>query len=219
MIKLFPMFRIFRCKVEEHEVPLEESVPRLVDAAYLVWAKARMLVPAVDAPEEEEESELIAEEIEIEPVMDLAKAREIARVIEDRIRLYSVRFGRGMPYVPPASGDPDSYSIDVSKLRSIMDEFLRERAPRKIDIPVVKIDFLAHVRWFWREVRRMASEKMVIAFSRFPWRSRKDEVLSFLALMELIRRHRVKAWQEEMPGDILFSTRSFDEYKKRRDAK
>jgi len=219
ILELGPLCRLFREKVEESFYPLEESFCLLEDLCDLTLSKSFWLLPSpggdVEAASgfiEEEEDEANSDGEGQDrctlgvPIMgqdEMERGREeLKRLLEES----SLRFPRG--FVFSGEGVFESVeAIDPCALNQVMQELIRRSARRERVVVVPKWNFLAHLRRFWREIRRLAAKRVVLRFSWFRGNEKREFIQNFLVFLELVKRGRVYARQEKMEEDIVFSTK------------
>lgn len=221
LLKLRPLVCYLRRQVERGEIPLEESVRKLAYASELVAAKLRFLLPGslpgVEGPDQENSAADAVEYAEDSagpealsaPLLDKDQLQRASRLIADLIESGSRYHWRGLVSLP-GEGQSAFYqvstvsTIDPAELAQVLRELEKKRAsgPKLV---VSRWNFIAHLRNFWRQVRQLASRHMVLRFSVISGKTRAEKILSFLALLELVKRRRILARQAEVFGDIIFS--------------
>lgn len=183
---------------------LELAGEFLIMAATLLDIKARMLLPSPAPCPTEGEAPLEEPDPRRELVQRLMEYRQFKaaathlRSLEDQQRQ---RFPTS-PYQPPASASlPEGITVSqlIEAFRLVLDR-VQEPAPRVL--PRYRITLRAMIRRLLEVVYR---HPVGISFFRlFPVHpGRLEVVVTFLALLELLRRHRVRAVQEVPFGDII----------------
>jgi len=210
ILRLAPLFRIFRGQVEASEIPLETSVRTLAKASDLVVAKIRWLLPSQtqEAPDMEDEGmgdvsgEVGATYVPAMEPGELAKATDYMKMLlGDSARKYP----RGATSLMSAPTTVIT-SIDARELRAAMRLVVAKSEPIRRTLVIPKWNFVAHLRSFWSEVRRLAGKGALLRFSRFLGRDKKEAIQNFLAFLELIKRRRLFARQTGPFGEIVFGT-------------
>lgn len=209
VLQLAPLLTRFRERVENAEVPLEESVRTLSYAADLVLFKLRWLLP--NAKEEEQAEEALDDAsglvgATILGVMEPCEVPVAAKAIEDRMKASARMFTRG--YVPSFEGGRrlEIVNLDPWSVRDAMKAMERRTGQPERVLVVARWSFVTHLKGFWREVRRLAAKGVIVRFSRFLGKTRQEAILNFLAFLELVKRRRLFARQKTLFGDIEFST-------------
>jgi segregation and condensation protein A len=184
------------------ELNLDIAGEYLVMAATLLLIKSFTLLPHPQGADTEEAEELKRDLVE--RLLEYQRYREAAAKLEERPLL-----GRDV-FAPPRQPTPEEdptippYTVSIFDLVQAMAAVLKrlaDRAPRNIklrDIP------LAHC--IPRVLAALEDDARVEFISLFDdLTDRALIIATFLALLELIRRGEVTAWQEEWPGPIYLS--------------
>jgi len=214
VLKISPLIRRFREKVESDELPLEESVKTLSQASELVLMKLRWLLPATKLPEEtpQETEEIIPAGDDLVAattalVMEPWELTAAVGAVEASMRNAARMFPKG--HTPSFEGGRRLVVGDIDPLvlrRSLLTAQRRTGPTAKV-LVVPRFSFVAHLRDFWREVRRLTAKGAILRFSRFLGKTKQEAILNFLAFLELVKRRRLFARQRELFGDIEFGTR------------
>lgn len=211
VLQLAPLCRRLREQIEEGAVSLDESVDLVVDASFLIFAKTQWLLPQSMPVEEEELVDDWCEEAEVfeetPPLLEPAELEQVTGVIEALLQKSRFEFTRGYTAPIDQLGQIETAAIAATELVEAMETLLAEMGPRERTVKIIRRNFADHMRWFWRQVTRLASRYKVLRFSLFRSSRAQDSVLSFLVLLELVKRRRVFAMQPRLFGDIMFSTR------------
>ncbi len=182
----------------------------VVLAATLMEIKSRMLLPHPPPLEqdggEDPRMELVRE------LLEYKKFRDAAEELKARAAEQQLKFPRLARAEPPTEGEPAVPLKEVelwdvfAAFRKLMKETMG-RLPQTIvydDIPVSE--------FMHRLVERMGGESSVRFWELFEGRRDRMHVVgTFLALLELIRRRVVVAFQEEPFGEILLQLRPGEE--------
>lgn len=182
------------------ELDVEIAAEYLVVAATLVFLKSRALLPQV--PQEfldEDESPEEVEERLRRRLIAYSKYRELG---EDLRR----RHERATGYFTRETGDPSSdltqrYRVDVERLGRAFIAMLREARPEKRAIVRERLSVLAQMDYIVRAVRERG-EVWFSALCRELGFTREVVIVSFLAILELVRRHRIAYDQPAAFADI-----------------
>lgn len=179
-----------------------DQVGEFVDlASVLLEIKARALVPR---PEEtEEEVELVKEDL-VQRLLEYKQYRDAAVLLEDRARQWELRFARLPIEEPVEKGKPPEVAIadaHVWDLVGAMSRVLRKKERRK-PRQIVHDDTPIEVHM--ERVAAVVQEKGRAAFTEFfeEDMSRSKMVGIFLAVLELVRRGRLSATQEQLFDEI-----------------
>ena len=178
----------------------------LVMATTLMEIKSRELLPAPETTEGEE----IIEDPRSELVRQLLRYRQLknqARVLEERLELWGRRRARGfyddLPEPAPAEAPepPPMPDLDLYELLTLFERLRQSvlaQVPKKVgyegetlEEKVVRIEKILHERPFSRFTELIADQT-----------SRADIALTFIALLELVRRRMIRLVQEGAYGNL-----------------
>jgi chromatin segregation and condensation protein Rec8/ScpA/Scc1 (kleisin family) len=209
ILKLAPLFRIFRGQVESSEISLETSAKTLASASNLVVMKIRWLLPSQtqeDPIEDEEPGDITgmvgATYVSVMEPWELSLAKSsLADLLGKGVRKYP----RGATSL---MGPPKTVvvTVDPRELREAMRMVIAKSEPVRRTLVIPKWNFVAHVRSFWSEIRRLSGKGVLLRFSRFLGGDKREAIQNFLAFLELIRRRRVFARQTGPFSEIVFGT-------------
>lgn len=165
----------------------------LVMASTLMQIKARMLLPS-QAGEEEEESPL--DELKAR-LLEYQRFKEVAQLLGSKEAEFSQIF-----YRPAPSFDKADFTLEVSLFDLIRSfkEVLHELPTNVKEIVYEEIPIEQKIR----EILDYLEGKEFITFKELLGlaRSRIDLVVSFLAILELIRLRQILARQNEVFGEV-----------------
>jgi len=175
------------------ELNLEGAGDFLVMASTLMQIKARMLLPG-SVGEEEEESPL--EELKAR-LLEYQRFKEVAQLLGNRETEYSQIF-----YRPGPVFDKSDFTLEVSlfDLISSFREVLTELPTNVREIVYEEIPIEQKIREIldYLEGKEFITFRELLALSK----SRIDLIVSFLAVLELIRLKQVLARQKEVFGEV-----------------
>jgi segregation and condensation protein A len=183
------------------ELNLDGAGEYLVMAATLTYIKSRMLLPAGD--EESEADDDPRAEL-VQQLVEYQRYREVAVALGERQILHRDVFaGRGEPLgeLPP---DEEGLPVREASLGDLLDALRgvlrRIQPPRTHEITREPVSIRTCVE---RVLARFALDDQVAFASLFmPDAHRADVIVTFLALLELIRLRVVRARQEDRFGPI-----------------
>lgn len=201
-----PISRITAQYVEYVEA-LEKLDPEaagefLVLAATLIEIKSRTLLPK--PPIEEDEEELLDPRSElVRQLLEYKKFKDAAYSLEDAAEERANRFER-RPALPVS--DPSEIELDNVEVWDLFEAFNRilDQIGKKSAVHTVSKDdtpMALHAADILDVLQRGDGSEEFIAV--FAGRNRAQMVGLFLALLELIRQHRVRARQDGAMGPIL----------------
>lgn len=185
-------------------VNLDLASDFLVMAATLLEIKAKMLLPkpprAVE-PEEEQGPDPRAELVE--RLLEYGRFKEAAGFLRDREAEQGARFFR--PLVEVGDRSDEASPLEGISLLDLLEAFrqlLRETEDNWREVPRQEIPLREKIREInWRLARARDGITFRELLSRGT--SRLEVVVTFLALLELIRTRRVLVSQDRVFGEIL----------------
>ncbi len=180
---------------------VEAAAEYLVIAATLVFLKSKALLPPIPgefADEEAETPEQVEERLR-QRLIAYSKYREVGEDLRSRAAEASAFYYRD-------AGDPlgelrQRYRVDPGKLTSVFVAMLRNARPEKRTIARERLSLMATMDYVARKVRE-SGEVFFSTLCKDMGMSRESIIITFLAILELIRRHRVACEQREMFDDI-----------------
>ena len=180
---------------------VEIAAEYLVIAATLVFLKSKALLPPIPQEFLDEEGET-PEEVEERlrrRLIAYSKYRELGEQLRTRQEEASGFFYR-------ESGDPASeilqrYEIDPEKLKRAFLAMLSQARPEKRSIARERVSLIASMDYIVRSVKERG-EVFFSALCHELGMTREVVIVTFLAILELIRRHRIDFDQPELFDDI-----------------
>jgi segregation and condensation protein A len=184
------------------DLDVELCAEYLVMAATLVFLKSKSLLPPL--PLEFEAAEESAEAVERrlrERLIAYSKYRDAA--IDLRLRATAA----AGYYVRPEGGDSTAqlvqhYRVDAAKLAAALAAALREAKPEKRTIVRERVSLIEQMEYVMRTVRTNGRARFFALVERL---DRAGVIVTFLAVLELIRRGRVGFEQLAPFGDVELS--------------
>jgi segregation and condensation protein A len=182
-----------------HDLDVELAAEYLVIAATLVFLKSKSLLPAI--PLEFEAGEESAEVVEArlrERLIAYSKYRDAGLDLRAR-GLEAAAY-----YLRPEGGDPTTelvqrYRVDAARLAAALAAALRAAKPEKRTIVRERISLIEQMELVMRTLRISGKARFFALVERL---DRLAIIVTFLAVLELIRRGRVAFTQGEAFGDI-----------------
>lgn len=184
---------------------LEVAGEFLVMAATLMYIKSRMLLPedqqVTDTETEEGEDprwELIRQLVEYKKFKDAAS--QLARREEEQSRMFPRRVGDDIPVEP--TDDKPLAEVSIFDLINAFNEVLKKASAREEFREIVEERFTVSdkIEEILYSLRTQARVRFKELFSETA--SRTEIVVTFLALLELIRLKRLRVRQEGAFGEI-----------------
>lgn len=180
-------------------IDVEVAAEYLLIAATLLFLKSKALLPPIPSEflDEEGDSPEQVEERLRQRLIAYSKYREVGENLRNRQLEASSFFYRD-------SGDPASdlqqrYRIDPDKLTRAFLIMLRTARPEKRTVARERVSLMAQMDYILRRVR---DEGFVLFSTLCHELGRESIIVTFLAILELIRRNRIGYEQPELFDDI-----------------
>ncbi len=180
---------------------VEIAAEYLVIAATLVFLKSKALLPPIPAEFVDEESETpeAVEERLRRRLIAYSKYRELGEALRERQ-------GEAAGFFYRDAGDATSqvvqrYAIDPEKLKRAFVAMLAQARPEKRSIVRERVSLLAQMDYITRAVKERG-EVMYSQLCHELGMTREVVIVTFLAILELIRRRRIAFEQPELFDDI-----------------
>ncbi len=184
------------------DLDVELCAEYLVMAATLVFLKSKSLLPPVplEFADSEESAEVVEQRLR-ERLIAYSKYRDAS--IDLRLRATEA----AAYYVRPEGGDPTAqllqrYRIDPAKLAAALGAALRGAKPEKRSIVRERVSLIEQMEYVMRTLRSNGSAGFFALVERF---DRAGVIVTFLAILELIRRGRIGYAQRAPFHDIELS--------------
>jgi len=174
----------------------------VVMAANLIYIKSRSLLPVSQQPPEEGEEEDPRFEL-VRQLLEYKKFKEAAAYLAEREAIQSGVYGR-VPEVPEFENERPLAEVSIFDLIAAFQKVLKKVAARREDLREIfeenftvsdKIEFLLKLT-----SERPTGLKFTDLFATTS--SRSEIVVTFLALLELIRLKQIRVLQAEPFGEI-----------------
>lgn len=180
-------------RVEKHRP--DELADFLVIAAKLLFIKSRILLPQLDVPEDEG----LSLEDQLKLYQTFVHASELMRKL---FRRRHVMYGREHPATLEPTFSPPR-SIDLTLLAREFDEVLVRLEPM-LAIPETTIMRTASLQEKIESVRQLILTRVAVNFRQLleHAQSRMDVIVTFLALLELVKQRAAAVVQEQSFSDI-----------------
>ena len=176
----------------------------LVMASTLLYIKSKGLLPKVV----EDETEITEEEL-IKRIIEYKKYKEISKIFKENIQIYSNRFYKLPDNIElPKQVIEKTYTKDVisDKYKELLDRKKNVLNPNSINIEKIAISetitVVSKVKIIFKELLKRPKFIFNKLFS-IKEQSKVDVITAFTGLLELTRRNKVLATQQETFGDII----------------
>jgi segregation and condensation protein A len=185
-----------------HDLDVELCAEYLVMAATLVFLKSKSLLPPI--PVEFEDAEDSAEVVEArlrERLIAYSKYRDAGTDLRARATEAAAY------YVRPEGGDSTAelvqhYRVDAAKLAAALAAALRSAKPEKRTIVRERVSLIEQMEFVMRTLRTTGNVRFFTLVERL---DRAGIIVTFLAILELVRRGRVGFAQRAAFDDIELS--------------
>ena len=192
----------------QEELNLEIASEFLVMASTLLLIKSKGLLP-----KEEEEEEEITEEEMLRRIIEYKKYKEISKVFKERILLYSKRLYK-MPdkvELPKQEIEKEFTMNDiVEKYQKLIEKNENKKNENSINIEKIAVFDTFSVADKVKDIFRELVRKPKFVFNKLfslKEKPKAEVVTAFSSVLELSRRNKIIADQEETFGDIIISKR------------
>lgn len=182
-----------------HDLDVELAAEYLVIAATLVFLKSKSLLPPIPLEfESREESAEVVEARLRERLIAYSKYRDAG------VDLRTRAIDAAAYYLRAEGGDPTTelvqrYRVDAAKLAAALAAALRAAKPEKRTIVRERVSLIEQMEFVMRTVRTNGSARFFALVERL---DRPGIIVTFLAVLELVRRRRVVFSQAEVFGDV-----------------
>jgi len=193
---------------EQESMNLEIASEFLVMASTLLLIKSRQLLPK----EVEDEAELTEEEL-LRRIIEYKKYKEISKTFKEKILVFSKRLYK-MPdkiELPKQTLDKEFTQEDiVNRYKELIERNENKKNENAINIEKIAVYDTFSVSDKVKEIFKELVRKPKFVFGKLfsIYEKPKAEVVTaFSGVLELSRRNKINAYQEETFGDIVISKR------------
>ena len=206
LIKLVALTQQYLEQVKTSGIDLNELSEPLPLLGQLVALKARELLPEPPAPQEDEDVPVSLEELE-RRLKEYEQFKTVAQLLAELHVLQHRHFGRALPggAAEPAPGTPEDAPLEVG-ITDLMSAFAKVLERATAPVYEVKIEPWT-VEMKAEELRMILTVRRNVKFLDLftPEKSKLELVVTFLALLELMRQRLARAIQEHPFSDILIA--------------
>ena len=192
----------------QEELNLEIASEFLVMASTLLLIKSKGLLPK----QEEEEEELTEEEL-LRRIIEYKKYKEISKVFKERIEIFSKRFYK-LPdkiELPKQEIDKEFTMEDiVQKYKNLIEKNENKKNENSLNIEKIAVYDTFSVADKVKDIFRELIRKPKFVFNKLfslKEKPKAEVVTAFSSVLELSRRNKINAEQNETFGDIVISKR------------
>ncbi|MBW1981868.1 MAG: segregation/condensation protein A [Deltaproteobacteria bacterium] len=170
-------------------------------AATLAYIKSRMLLPGGDGQDEEEEEDPRLELIR--PLLEYARIKEAANILAGKPQLERDVYTRDIPQEEfwGLEGGQDIAEVGLFELVSALQEVLKRSMPERfMDLTADSIRIKDRISQLLEVLQGVSSITFQELF--LGSHSRSDIIITFLAVLELIKLRLIRAFQHRPSGII-----------------
>jgi segregation and condensation protein A len=170
-------------------------------ASWLMEIKSRMILPRGD--EVEDELEDPRHEL-VQRLLEYKKYRDAASMLDERGRAWQERFGRAANDLVARPRDPSEEPIHEVELWDLVSAFGRIIRDTSLVRPSSIVYDETPIQVYMQRIREQLESNPRLAFSTLfaPGMHKSSLVGIFLAILELMRHHQVRADQNDLFGEI-----------------
>ena len=206
IIKLVDLTQQYLLQVKASGVDLNELAEPLPLLGSLIAMKARGLLPEPPKSEEDEEVPISLAELE-RRLKEYEQFKTVAQLLAELHALQHQHFTRARPDDTPETEGEDvsdtPFEVEITDLMSAFAKVLE-----KATAPIYEVTAEPWtVEMKVQELRVLLTVKRQIRFLELftPEKSKLELVVTFLALLELMRQRAARAVQEQLFSDILIT--------------
>ena len=208
LIKLVELTKAYLGEVKAAGVPLNQLAEPLPLLGHLVALKARGLLPAPPQAPEDEDIPISLEELE-RRLKEYEQFKTVAQLLAELHTLQHQHFSRLAPGVPGEPGEPagaeDALEVGITDLMGAFAKVLAKATATVYEVAAEPWT----VEMKLQELRVTLTVRRQVRFLELftPAQSALELVVTFLALLELMRQRVARAVQERPFADILIALR------------
>ncbi|RMH72944.1 MAG: segregation/condensation protein A [Gemmatimonadetes bacterium] len=189
------------------ELNLDIAGEFLVMAATLMNIKSRLMLPVLSSEESGDEEDLTLEELVIR-LLEYQKFKEVSLILEDRAEAFRECYTHPVAGLYPTGTEVEIRATLFDLLRAfqkLMQDTETIELSREVQLPPVSID--DRIEFL---LQRLPKTGEPVAFRDMfrPSEGRIHVIVTFLALLELLRQNRLTAYQTDTLGTIWLSQTS-----------
>ena len=197
---------------KQKELNLEIASEFLVMASTLLLVKSKGLLPK----EVEDEEELTEEEL-LRRIIEYKKYKEISKQFKERIVVYSKRFYKSPDKIElPKQELEKEYTKEdiIQKYKALIEKNEKKKNENAKNIEKIAVYDTYSVSDKVKDIFRELVRKPKFVFNKLfslQEKPKAEVVTAFSGVLELSRRNKITAEQQEMFGDIVISKRKKEE--------
>ncbi len=187
------------------EFPIKDSAEFILIASTLLLIKSRSLLPSLPLTTEEQTD-----------IADLEKRLKILERMRELSHHIKERFGKEIIFYPQARKMEPVFSPDESMKKENLWMAIKEvlkNLPKKEFLQKVVVDKVISLEKMIENLAERVKSNLRMSFKDFSKMGRENKVnviVSFLAMLELVKQGAVNVVQETKHGDIMMETTNLD---------
>ncbi|TWU28189.1 segregation and condensation protein A [Bythopirellula polymerisocia] len=176
-------------------------------ATRLMEIKSRMILPRHEEDEKEESEVEDPRQDIVQRLLEYKKYKDAASMLAERGQLWQRRFARRVNDLPTGGADPSEQPIHEIEMWDLVSAFARVVRDNATARPsAIRYDDTPIEVYMDRIRERLATESSLSFKSLFQADMHRSQLIGiFLAVLELIRHHNIRAEQQELFGEIWIS--------------
>ncbi len=180
------------------ELDLEIASEFLIMAAQLIYIKSKMLLPK---PEQTEEEEDPRQQL-VEQLIDYIKFKEASKFLKERYEIWS----KALPRKTTQEEEIFIQDLTIFDLLTALKRILSKTEPKiYLAKETVKVeDKIIEILKFL-EIRKSALFHEIFEQKKEKPKAKIEIIVTFLAILELMRLKKIKAYQEKPFGKIIIT--------------
>ncbi|MBU1350116.1 segregation/condensation protein A [Patescibacteria group bacterium] len=176
----------------------------LVVAAKLLLLKSKALLPYLCFEDEDETDEL---EKQLKMYKEFLQATEqIENIIKEKKFMFNREFDRKQFMLNAKIFSPPK-KITKENLYLVFKEFIKQIKPIEEELKEEKLEYKVNIEDKIWAIQQMLLEKIKISFNYIliKTKSKTDVIVSFLAMLELVKQQSIVVGQEGLFGEIMIT--------------
>ncbi|MBF0560140.1 MAG: segregation/condensation protein A [Nitrospirae bacterium] len=186
------------------ELNLEIASEFLVMAATLIYIKSRMLLPPDETIEAEEQEDPRAGLVQ--KLLEYQAFKEASDVLRERESVWTDAFSREPIKIEELAAEPEPYLFEVNifDLMNALQKILKKTSPEAMSISRETLTVKDKIAFILEKMEGEHTKRFDSLFSED--NSRVQIIVTFLALLEILRLGLARAYQDEEFGTLWIMT-------------
>ncbi len=173
-------------------------------AGLLIEIKSRLVLPHGEEQEEEETLE-DPRELLVQQLLEYKQYKDAASMLEEQARSWSMCYARQANDLPPREMDPADQPIHEVELWDLVSALGRVMRANELSQPANIVYDDTPIQVYMQRIHQRLCTDGQVAFSDMfqPGMHKSAMIGVFLAVLELVRHHCVRAEQDELHSEIF----------------